>query len=222
MNVSREQAAVKAVASELAREGYLVQIEPPLEAIPFDLKGYRPDILAHRGQDHLIVEVKARGRARNLEKYKELSDIIGAQPNWRFMLSTVNPEEVGEAQPTGAVNPNISDVAGLLNKIDSLLHTDSFQFAIPYLWSAYMTGMRIYAMQHQVPVDVNSDLRVINYMYSLGEMSSEDYETSRRYLSLRNEVVHRLIPDATQTEVMALRDFVGRMLEQWQLLNRTK
>src|SRR5689334_9905526 len=93
MNTVNELVAIKRVAQQLEDQGYVVAIEPEPTVIPFPLGGYRPDILATRGAENIIVEVKSKRTRRALEEYKHVLDAVRQHAGWRFMLSTVDDEE---------------------------------------------------------------------------------------------------------------------------------
>lgn len=206
--------AVKNIARQLEKDGYVVQIEPAAAIIPFDLFGYQADILATKGEERLLVEVKTADSRRSLEKYKKISDIVSRHPNWRFLLTTVPPA----VEPEEAIAPpdvGRDEIRALVQRLDALLASESYSFAIPYLWNALMAGLRTRAFERKVPVDAVSDLRVISYMYSSGEISHEDYETMRRYYELRSSQTHSVSLAVPKAEVFELRDYVGDKLKEW-------
>jgi hypothetical protein len=205
------------MAKRMESEGYEVIVEPGPRAIPFNILGYQPDILATRGNEHVLVEVKTTGTERSLERYKRIADLVAKQSGWRFMLATVSPDvepDDGLATPVTSE----AEIRALLTRLDSLIQSDSFAFAVPYLWSALMAGLRTFAYAKNVPVDATSDLRVINYMYSLGEISHSDYETLRNFSELRNQMTHSITASVSRPQVSDLRDFVGKKLEEWGVL----
>ena len=175
MNQHEGRAAVLRVAQGLERDGYTVVIEPSRESVPIDVGGYQPDIIATRGDDHILVEVKTLSNPRNLERYKEIAERVRSYPNWRFMLTTVTPEYASD-QPAITDRTTPDELSALLKRLDLLIETENYEFALPYLWNALMVSLRAEADRRHVPVDATSDLRVINYMYSLGELSHEDYD----------------------------------------------
>jgi hypothetical protein len=59
---SEHAALISAVAERYRLDGYEVVIEPEPNAIPFDLGGYRPDLLARKGGVTTIVESRAKRR----------------------------------------------------------------------------------------------------------------------------------------------------------------
>jgi hypothetical protein len=204
----------RSTVNDLENQGYTVVVGPSPSAIPFDLYSYRPHILATRGDEHLIIEIKTRGSHRSLEKYQEIAKIIGSHRDWRFMLSTVDEEESTD----GTIISEPIDSATLqrmLLKLDALLETDNYDLALPYLWSVYMSGMRNAGRSKSIPMDVTSDLSVLNYMYSLGEISNDEYNLARKFLNLRKMAAHNLAMNISHEKVAELRDYVKQKLLEW-------
>jgi hypothetical protein len=216
MTQHEEKAAVLRVAQGLERDGYTVLIEPSQESVPIDVGGYQPDIIATRGEDHILVEVKTRSNPRNLERYKEIAERVRGYPNWRFMLTTVTPEYASD-QPAITDRTTPEELLALLKRLDLLIETENYEFALPYLWNALMVGLRIEAERKHVPVDATSDLRVINYMYSLGELSHEDYEVFKSYYDLRNTAVHQLNPKVRRDQITGFQEYLRKKLAEWNL-----
>lgn len=219
MTKRSEREAVEMVAREFEEKGYSVAMEPDPATLPFDLPNYRPDFLATRGDEHLIIEIKSRASPRSLERYKEIAEIVGRQKNWRFMLSTIEEQyqDEGTALTTDVDTTALSQ---LIKKLELLFNSENYALALPYLWTAYISGMRIVGQNNGVPVDATSDKSVLNYMYSLGEISNDEYSESLQYLALRNELVHRLDVQISEAQANEMRFFVIGKLIEWGLLNK--
>ena len=57
--IAQHEALQSSVAERYQREGYDVGIEPGPKAVPFDLGGYAPDLIARKGDLTFIVEIKS-------------------------------------------------------------------------------------------------------------------------------------------------------------------
>jgi hypothetical protein len=214
MHKSVERAAIAKVAGQLEQDGYTVAIEPGASAVPFDLAGYQPDIIAKKGGETVIVEVKTRSSPQTLERYKHIAERVATQPHWRFLISTVSPDTLDEDAPS-TNSEDLQALTAYLSRVSLLLRSENDAFATPYLWSALMHAMREYSSRKGVPVDSNSDLRVLNYMYSLGELSNEDYQQARHYHALRNNLLHRLDAQPDRSQVLGLAAFLKAKLQEW-------
>ena len=212
----QESSAVRSVAEDLRKQGYSVTVEPASSMIPFDLQQYRPDILASRGDENLIIDIKRRNSRRSIERYKEITEIVGSHDNWRFMLSTVD-----ETDPDGYTSVEKRADSDLLNrmlgKIDLLLSGENYDLAVPYLWSVYIAAMRTMGERAGVPVDTTSDRSVLNYMYSLGEVSADEYESAKIFLELRNKAVHSLEVEVSKETVLEMYSHIQQKLSECDL-----
>lgn len=214
----RERVAINAISKELEEDGYMVFTNPEPSLIPFDLKNYRPDIIAKKDGQNLIVEVKLRRQPRTIERYKEIAEIISQQAGWRFMLSTVD-ENYPVENPT--IKPELEPEAiqRAILKIDPLFDSENFELALPYLWTIYISGMRIVGRDRDVPMDATTDRSVLNYMYSLGEISYEEYEKSKAFLDSRNRLIHTFDVQISKDQANELRRFAKQMLFSWNLVS---
>ena len=218
MNKSvQESSAIRSTAEDLRKQGYAVTVEPASSVIPFDLKQYRPDILASRGDENLIIDIKARGSRRSIERYKEIAEIVGSHKNWRFMLSTVDETEPDGYTAVGQ-RPDTNSLGRMLGKIDLLLSGENYDLAIPYLWLVYVSALRIVGERAEVPMDETSDGSVLNYLYSLGKLSVDEYELAKNFLALRNKTAHRLDVEISKETVLELYRHTQQKLREYGLV----
>lgn len=218
MNKSvQESLAIRSTAEDLRKQGYAVTVEPASAVIPFDLKQYRPDILASRGDENLIIDIKARGSRRSIERYKEIAEIVGSHKNWRFMLSTVDETEPDGYTAVGQ-RPDTDSLGRMLGKIDLLLSGENYDLAIPYLWLVYVSALRIVGERAKVPMDETSDGSVLNYLYSMGELSADEYELAKNFLALRNKTAHRLDVEISKETVLELYRHTQQKLHEYDLV----
>lgn len=215
----QEKLAIQSTADGLRKQGYSVVVNPEPSAIPFDLNRYRPNILATRSDENLIIDIKSKGSHRSVERYREIAEIVGSHKNWRFMLSTLGDSESLERTPLdGQADPG--SLNRMLSKLDSLLSGENYDLTVPYLWSVYISAMRIAGEKADVPVDTTSDRSVLNHMYSLGEISIDEYELAKRFLAIRNKAVHNLEVDISKETVYEMYTHTKRKLLEWNLSQR--
>jgi len=217
MTKDRHRIAINTIAKELEENGYTVVIEPDPLMIPFDLQNYCPDILATNDRENLIVEVKSRSTPRSIKRYKQISETVSKQQNWRFMLTTVDDRYQSE-EPLIKTDIDTEAFPKILHKLDRLFETESYDLALPYLWSVYISGMRTIGYKHGVPIDVTTDKSVLNYMYSLGEISNEEFKKSLFFLDLRNKLIHTFDSQITKEQAIEMQDYVKKKLVDWGFL----
>jgi hypothetical protein len=211
MSVQAELLAERLIAKRYEDLGYAVTTEPPPSAIPFPLGGYQPDILAQRGDEHLIIEVKKASSKVDPKYFQRVDQEIQRHAGWRFLIVTVADEELQDPGQSD-LSPNLSleAIRQHLLQLDQLAQAGASPgMLLPQLWLAYVAAVSL-ALERRGVVSVRqTDLSLINRAYSEGLISFEEHQAARRFLKLRNEVVHSLnavIPDIDWRDLRALVD----------------
>jgi len=218
MNVSRGVRAERLMAKRYEESGYAVQMDPPPAAIPFSLGSYRPDILATKGNEHLLIEVKRSGAKVDERALMKIDQEVQQHPGWRFLLVTVAEEELEEPSSVVLVSTDVTAIRGYLQKIDRLIGIpDAAGLVLPQLWLTYISALRLALTRDGVPLDGATDLSVINRAYSEGLVSIEEYEAGRRLLKLRNEAAHNFQSDVTLANTHELRSMIDAHLARLEL-----
>jgi Holliday junction resolvase len=212
-----EHERAKLLAKELEDQGYSVVFEPDPSQLPFSLMNYRPDLIATGAAGNLIVEVRTRSDSRSIERYKQIAEEVAKHSGWRFMLSTIDEPYQNES---AEIKQELSDDAIIraLSKVDLLVGSDSYEMAVPTLWSIFISGMRSSGRRKGLPMDATNDRSVINYMYSLGQISASEYEESNAFLSIRNKLIHTFDAELSKNQVQRLIDFTKQKLCEWGII----
>ncbi|AMS18903.1 hypothetical protein AYK59_01870 [Pseudomonas synxantha] len=205
------------VAKRYEERGYTVIIEPPPSAIPFFLEGYQPDMLAIKGSENLLIEVKMRGARVNSELYFKVDEEVQRHPGWQFLLVTIAEEELQELTKDTTAKLNLEILQERLRQFDPILDSDlPIGFIIPTLWMAYIAAIRLLVTEEGCLYDAAheklTDLSLINKAYSDGVTSYEEYQSARRFLKLRNNAVHSLDVVATKQECQELRRMIDEVM----------
>ncbi|WP_139835886.1 hypothetical protein [Pseudomonas sp. R16(2017)] len=209
--------AERLVAKRYEERGYTVIIEPPPSAIPFPLEGYKPDLLATKDSENLLIEVKRRGARVDSKLFFRVDEEVQRHPGWRFLLVTVADEELQELSTSTTVNLNEEVVQERLQQLDLLLKTDMpVGFLLPALWVAYITALRL-LVAHEGYLEGAyqenlTDFSLINKAYSEGVTSIDEYQSARYFLKLRNIAVHSLETVATTQECQELRRMIDETI----------
>ncbi len=201
------------VAKELGQEGYAVVFEPAADRLPFSLEGYSPDLLATKADDNVIVEINRRQRKppEVLKRYRRVVDIVQAHPGWRFLVKTCS-DSTRDDRITDAGLSDFEAIEAYFRKAQGVMDSASPEFAIPHLWNAIIALLRRKGRTALPQSSVLTDRSLINQLYTLGEVSSEDYEVLRRWEVLRDHAVHDLGFVDDGGEVSAMLSFARRLL----------
>jgi|GEM_PF-1380017 len=201
MSVSVAIMAEIHIAKQYEADGYTVIRNPRKDLIPFDLEGYAPDILATRGNEKILIEVKTSRARVNTEQLFKISKIVQSYPDWKFSVVTVNEDDISEFKnPYPALD--ISKIIQTLDLIErNLKNPGASLFLIPQIWVCYISILSMSLIDEEVEASGLSDLSIINAAYSEGIIDYEELERSRELLSIRNFVSHNLACDINIKEV---------------------
>jgi hypothetical protein len=121
MNMFAGIRAERLIAKRYERDGYAVTMEPPPSAIPFSLGNYRPDILASKGGENLLIEVKGSGARVDPQVYLSVDREVQRHPGWKFLLVTISDEERQELAPSASSPASVEAIKRRLEQLDPCL-----------------------------------------------------------------------------------------------------
>lgn len=214
MNDSEQQynAKVAALAVEYERNGYTVQRQPRAP-LPFDLGSYRPDLLAEKGDEHLVIEVKSSQAPISLSYFRDLVETIRQQPGWRFLLVIDSPTQ---------------DAASLLREplswqgiTDRLAHAEHLQelgeseAATLIFWTALEGLLRRYAESIGLPLGHLPVTALLNYLYSEAELSFEQFDKAKKLMASRNQLAHGFQTQGAAQYASELQELIKELADNW-------
>jgi len=179
-----------------------VTIEPSETDLPAPLHGFCPDLVARRGQQHLVVQVVASRQRLASMRGVALAKQVSRLPGWQLVMVYV-PEP-----------PLIEDQEQLLDgaaRARELAAHDP-EAALLLGWSALEGTLHRLALADSRGADVGSTGALLARPTSLGTVDEDEHELLRSALRMRNTLVHGQkgpAPEAGQIE---------RLLELTQML----
>jgi hypothetical protein len=205
--------AVESVAEKYRARGYQVLVEPRRSDVPSFLKGFRPDLIARRQGESVVVEVKVGTETSVAQRYRDLAEAIRTQPGWRFDLVVIKPGE-GEPPAVDATLPTESELEGRLKQANELESAGSLDAAFIVLWLAVEGLMRLQAKRAGLPLERMPTSALVRELYFAGEIAREDYETALRLMETRNAVVHGFSAPVSRQELSELETIVEHLFAQ--------
>lgn len=205
----------QSLAEKYQANGYTVEIEPDLSHIPFDLNGYRPDMIAIKEDSKLIIEVKQKIQKVSIEHLQAIAQLISEHQGWRFIVVTPDDVEnnyflnVQENYPTWSELSN--KVAQIPLIIDSIGHAAS----LIYIWGLVEAVLRRYAIDSSIPVENFPFTRMAKHLYSLGELSIDELNLLLAVQASRNKVAHGYSVEITRETLNQLTNFINKALSIW-------
>ncbi|EAN1668206.1 hypothetical protein PP793_004485 [Salmonella enterica] len=201
MSVSVAIMAESHVAKQYEADGYTVVRNPKKELIPFNLEGYTPDILATRGDENILIEVKTSKTRVNTERLFEISKIVQSHPGWKFSVVTINEDDISEFKKN-ASELDIDEISQTLALIQENIEKSGMSvFLVPQLWICYISILSMLLINDGIETSGLSDFGILNMAYSEGVLDFQGLESSRDFLRLRNFVCHNFAGDVNVKNV---------------------
>jgi len=210
---ARHTDRVKQIADEYARRGYAVRIEPSPRDLPLDLGNYRPDLVASREGENLIIEVKTNVRALSVDRYREIAQEIAGHEGWRFLLVTGDDVREGTASSFPTEIPGWDVIRRRAGRARDIENGGDVEAAYLIAWSALEGLLRRRAAQAAIPVERLPIVPLANHLYSQGELSAEELEETLATLATRNRLVHGFESSTTAVDTHRLNALLRRLLD---------
>lgn len=189
-----EEKTLAQVAKQYEDEGYSVQVRPSGDVLPPFASDYSVDLIASRGNENVIVEVKRNQRAVQADpRLRQLAEKVNAQPNWRFDLVVVDAQNSVERFLEGASEPSLTQIEKMLDRAQSISHGGDIQSAYLAAWAAFEAAMRQATNDGEWYGPIAPRERMAA-LFSNGIVSREEFDTLKRAYAVRTQIVHGLIP----------------------------
>jgi hypothetical protein len=198
--LAAEARRVEELAREYRDRGYQVTVGPEPEQLPEPLARFRPDLLARKADDLVVVEVKAR-EALPDQQLQDLVKVVREQPGWRFELVLLKPEP----GPPGTKAWSAEDVADNLRQVEAILGSGHLEGALLLAWSAAEATLRLLAEKERLPLERDDAVYLLRLLVTRAVITREEYGRLWEVLELRNAVAHGLKPP--QLDAAKIRGF---------------
>jgi len=206
---------INSLASTYAQQGFNVLKEPSSSEVPFDLGDYKPDLIAIKGDTNLIIEVKTTASRISVDRFQSLAQEISRHPGWRFLLVTLDDVDSSRIPTTSSELPTWSQLITKLHQAQALIAEGAFEPAMLYLWSIFEAALRKRAIAQSIPVERLPASTLLNHMYSQGEVSVDDVDLFREFMSKRNRIAHGANEPIDPNLIAPVFQSVNRLLTCW-------
>lgn len=205
MNFEHE---LKEIVKQYEREGYAVYRHP--SSLPAFAAGFEPDLLAVRGGESVLVQVK-QSRA-DVEADAGLSIRAGAinsQEGWRYDLIVLEPYSILSKTARMAGEPTIEEINGMLKEPETMLlmvplpeevsakspgiNEGILRAAFLQAWAALEATMRNVTHKDGGEMELQPTV-LIRQLYSAGRISLPEYHLIETNRQMRNSIVHGFGP----------------------------
>jgi uncharacterized protein YutE (UPF0331/DUF86 family) len=187
-NTERDRALQ--LAQEYRARGYEVSLAPRLENLPDFLKEYRPDIIATRGDESVVIEIKSRAalKSSSHQYLRNLAQLIENHPGWRFELVITNSvDDTYSRQAEESLQHN--EIESRL-QIARQITTQHVEAAFLYSWSLVEATLRLVVDREKLNSHRFSPIYLVKELVIEGVISKSEYQLLMNAISLRNAIIH--------------------------------
>jgi hypothetical protein len=186
------RAALEQVAEKYRADGYEVHVLPAKAELPEFLKHFTPDLLAYRGQEKVVIEVKNRSDLRKDASLSYVAAEVNSQPGWRFDLIVQASDTSFDPIFSGSTEPSIDGILQLAADAERLAASGELTAACLLAWSGVEAALRRLASQAGLNLESTSPLYLLNALATEGLLAQPDYATLNSLFRLRNSLAHGL------------------------------
>jgi hypothetical protein len=212
-NLSHEayRQKLQEIAAEYEAHGYEVLIEPSPEQLPQFLGAFRPDLVARKPNESVVVEVKVGTQTAASERFRELAETIQRQPGWRFSLVVIDPRSDEVAPPTQQLLDRQA-IVDRLGRAQELLKTGATDAAFLLMWVSVEALLRHIAVREGLPLERVPSSSLLKELFSLGILSRSELDVAQRAFAVRNTLVHGFATARLDETSRELAQFAQKLL----------
>jgi hypothetical protein len=184
MNSAQTADVLDQVAREYRADGYEVVVHPRPAILPGFLRGVRPDILAFRGDQKVLVEIVSGPPRDEAAELSELARAVQQHPGWRFDFVHV-PAPAARQASLGA-----EEIRRQLEAVRAIAAAGHGAAALVLGWSAAEAALRLLADEHSVPYEPHRPRELVRTLTAAGLLEQEDNDALARGWEARNRAGH--------------------------------
>ena len=196
--VNSARLLVLKTAQEYRDKGYDVSTDAPLDF----LHGFQADLIARKGDQAKVIEVKTRSSLAADRRIRQLAEILDSKPGWTFELIMVGEPENRDA-PDGARALERGQIIHRIQQAEIALDSDLPEAAFILAWSACEAALRVSVADEGVSKpDITSATYIINQARYLGIIAKDDYLNLTEFQKYRNAIAHGFTYDTLSRETI--------------------
>lgn len=196
-----EESKIKEVASDLREKGYDVVIYPSQKELPPFLEDFSPDIVARKGKENLIIEIRSRYTLDRAKYLEHVATRIQEHSDWSFELVVTNPKD--ERQSTTISSEFV--LRRKLSEAELLLENGNADVAFLLGWATLEAcSRRSLSKIPSITPEINP-AGLIRQLFAFGLIRKSDFSFLERLLNKRNRLVHGFFDSAGPTSLESAR-----------------
>ena len=208
-----ERMRVEEIAQTYRDKGYDVLIEPRGDQLPDFLQAFRPDLIVHKGDEHIVVEVRTRGQVSDFPQVNELAKLVRNEADWRFQLVLLGPEN--SLSVAGASPFTVEEIRLKIKEVAFFVKNGHLEAAFLIGWSLVEATLRTLAVKEEIAGETATPDYLLKQMTFEGIIARETYHDLKHAQQTRNAIVHGFKPSQLTVEtVQELIDLIDGVLLQ--------
>jgi Holliday junction resolvase len=197
-----EQKSFEKVAQRYREEGYDVVVRPHRDQIPPFVKDFQVDLIATRGNEGVVVEIKTnRIDLSSDHQLTQLAEIVNMQPGWRLDLVVLEQETAIQKAAQDGTEPSDEQLAQILKTAEDLVDKGYTPYAYVVAWGGLEAAMRRVRDGAEL-YGQTAPAELMRTLYGNGFLSREQFERLRESYKIRTQVVHGLVPPRIDSELV--------------------
>ncbi len=197
-----DQKTLEQISKRYQDEGYDVIIRPQQHQLPTFLEGSKIDMIAQRGNEGVVVEVKTnRNDVASDPWLTRMAEIVDAHPGWRLDLLVLAPVTAIERAAQEATEPSDEQLAQILNAAEELVDKGYAPYAHIVAWGGLEAVMRR-IWEGPASARPTAPPSLMRTLYSDGFLSREQFDRLRESYKIRTQVAHGLVPPRVDADLV--------------------
>ena len=208
-----ERQRVQKVGQVYRDKGYDVLIEPQGDQLPDFLQAFRPDLIVHKSDEHIVVEVRMRRRVSDFPQVNELAKVVRNEADWRFQLFLMGPENSFFVD--GASPLTVEEISSKKKEVALFLQNGHLEAAFLMGWSLVEAILRVLAVIEGIEGETARPDYLLKQMTFEGIIARETYHELKHSQKTRDAIAHGFKSSQLTVEtVQELIDLIDGVLLQ--------
>lgn len=180
-----EQQALERLKSQYEEQGFTFFAHPERDAIPAFLGSYRPDAIARKPGNNVIIEVRQRSSAAAERSLNEIRRLVEGQPEWQFVITYG-----GNDPQTTTVIPTASAAAIRERLVEARSLAQQGHRRVAFTLGWFLLEAALHRLQGEESKRPRAPGTVVETLAMLGYLTPETERQLRPLIGLRNRIVH--------------------------------
>ena len=208
-----ERQRVQKVGQVYRDKGYDVLIEPQGDQLPDFLQAFRPDLIVHKGDEHIVVEVRSRGQVSDFPQVNELAKVVRNEAGWKFELFLLGPEN--SFFMNGASPLTVEEIRSKRKEVALFFQNGHLEAAFLMGWSLVEAILRTLAVKEGIEGETATPDYLLKQMTFEGIIARETYHDLKHAQQTRDAIAHGFKSSQLTVEtVQELIDLIDGVLLQ--------